>query len=218
MDTGITETLYADYLAALIRGDRLVCADIVKRLLDDGLDVGVLYAQLFQRSMYEVGEKWESGEIAIATEHLATSVTESLMPLVYPLVFSREHLPHTAVVSCVSDEYHQMGGRMVADIFEMNRWNGYFLGANTALPELQTLVDEKSPDVVALSVSIYSNLPNLEKAITGVREVRPTIPILIGGQAFLWGGRDIPSRHEGIQLLTSLSELQRWTREFVSET
>ena len=184
VNTKITETLYAEYLSSLIRGDRLACSGIISRLLDESIDVQVLYEQVFQRSMYEIGEQWESDKITVATEHLATSITESLMPLVYPRLFSREHLPRTAIVSCVADEYHQMGGRMVADIFEMNRWHGHFLGANTPIADLQTMIMEKKPDVLALSVSVYFNMPNLVRAIEVVRVAQPTLPILIGGQAF----------------------------------
>lgn len=206
----ITEAIYSDYLSNLLRGDSSACAETVRRLMDENLEVRELYTGLFQRSMYEVGELWETGRISVATEHLATSITESLMPLVYPAIFAREHLPRSAIVSCVADEYHQMGGRMVADILELNRWHGHFLGANTPLPDLQTMIDEKKPDLLALSVSIYFNMPNLTRAVEAVREVHPSLPIVVGGQAFRWGGEDIVRQHERVELIRSLAELEEY--------
>ena len=217
MEALITQELYDTYFSALIRGDRSTCAGIVTRLLNEHPTVEMLYTGLFQRSMYDVGEQWELGKISVATEHLATSVTESLMPMVYPIIFAREHLPYTAVIACVADEYHQMGGRMVADIFEMSQWHGHFLGANSPLESLVVLLEEQKPDVLALSVSISSNLPNLEHAIQVCREAQPALPILIGGQAFRWGGQDIPERYPNVRLPSSLKDLRDWIADFPSK-
>lgn len=38
-----------------------------------------MYQDLVQRSLYEVGELWERGHVSVATEHLATAITESLL-------------------------------------------------------------------------------------------------------------------------------------------
>ena len=67
------------------------------------------------------------------TEHLATAISESLLNLTYPRLFAQPRNGKSAVVTCVSNEYHQIGGKMVADIFELNGWRGHFLGAN--MPE-----------------------------------------------------------------------------------
>ena len=45
----------------------------------------------------------------------------------------------------------------------------------------------------------------------------PALPILIGGQAFRWGGHDIPGRYDDVRLLNSLAELRDWTGKFVPE-
>jgi MerR family transcriptional regulator, light-induced transcriptional regulator len=213
--SAISEALYSDYLQALLAGRSSACGDVVLRLLKDAIDVRDLYTGLFQPSLYRVGELWESGQISVATEHLATSITERLMSLDYPAIFSREHSDHKAVVSCAANEYHQIGGRMVADVFELNRWHGYFLGANTPVQDLVRIIEEREPEVVALSVSVYFNMPSVARAIDAVRSVHPTIPILVGGQAFRWGDGGLSSTYPDVQPMTSLADLERFigTRE-----
>jgi hypothetical protein len=39
------------------------------------------------------------------------------------------------------------------------------------------------------------------------------VPILVGGQAFRWGGRERIERLPGVLCLTSLSELEAWIRD-----
>ncbi len=200
--------VYGAYLDSLLAGRRSACADMVQRLLDEGIGVKQLYVQLFQESMYEVGRLWETGKISVATEHLATSITEFLMALVYPAIFSAEHIGKTALVSCTANELHQIGGKMVADILELHGWHGYFLGANTPVAALLDLVGEKNPDMLALSLSVSFNMSSLLKVLELVRESYPRLPVILGGQAFRWGGREIEERYQGVRILASLHDLE----------
>ena len=157
----IEESVYQDYLSALLAGRRSECHDIVQKLLAAPIDIKELYDKLFQRSMYRVGELWENNRITVANEHLATSITESLLNLAYPSIFATERIGKKAVISCSANEFHQVGGKMVADILELNGWDGYFLGANTPPEDILQYLQEVKPDLVGLSLSILSNIANL---------------------------------------------------------
>ena len=129
MDTKrqIDADAYARYLQSLVVGDLRACRALVQRLLDMDVDIRSLYTEIFQRALYEIGEMWAKNQISVAVEHMATAITESLFPLVYPKIFMGEHCGKKAVISCVANEFHQIGGKMVADILELNRWDAYFL-------------------------------------------------------------------------------------------
>ena len=124
------EETYGHYLDGLLTNNRLRCREIFQQWLDSAPELRTLYEQLVRRSLYQVGELWEQGKISVATEHLATAISESLLNLTYPRLFAQPRNGKSAVVTCVSNEYHQIGGKMVADIFELNGWRGHFLGAN----------------------------------------------------------------------------------------
>ena len=209
---GATEEAYQRYLDALLTGDRMRCREEFEAWLGPGMDLRTLYQDLVQRSLYEVGLLWERGRVSVATEHLATAITESLLNLVYPRLFSQPRLGRSAVVTCVANEYHQIGGKMVADLFELNGWRGHFLGANTPVADLLALIQEKRPDVVALSVTIYDGMAALLKAAGEIRSQFPTMPILVGGQAFRWGGRERAEQLAGLHYLPSLAELELWMK------
>jgi methanogenic corrinoid protein MtbC1 len=180
----------------------------VQDLLDLDIDIYRLYVNLFQQAMYEVGELWEMNRISVATEHLATSITEGLLILVYPRIFGAYHNGRKAVIACVANEYHQLGGKMVADIFELHGWDSYFLGANTSPEKLLRLIDEKKPDLIGLSLAIYSNLDNLLNVIEIVRATFRELSILVGGQAFRRGGTELVSRYEGVTYIPCLRDLE----------
>jgi methanogenic corrinoid protein MtbC1 len=209
----ITEEKYKNYLQHLLDGQKADCKRIVSTILDTDIEIKELYERLFQRSLYRVGELWEQNRISVAVEHLATSITEGLLHLVYPKIFAAEHHGKKAVVSCVANEYHQVGAKMVADIFELNGWDGYFLGANTPVDDLLQLIDEKSPDMLGLSLSIYFNTARLIEVIEEVRGAYPQLDILVGGQAFRWGGANIVKAYPRLQYIASLQQLEKMLRE-----
>ena len=204
---------YRRYLDGLLANDRQQCRVSFEQWLKSHADLRTLYEDLVQRSLYEVGDLWERGQISVATEHLATAITESLLNLAYPRLFASPRLGKSAIVACVANEYHQIGGKMVADLFELNGWRGYFLGANTPVRDVKVLIAEKQPDVVALSVAVAFSLDTLINAAAEIRAAFPDIPILVGGQAFRWGGRELVARLPGVRCLLSLGELEAWIKD-----
>ena len=208
----LSEAAYRQYLDGLLAGDRDACRRLFRGWLDAGMELHTLYEDVVRRSLYEVGTLWEQGRITVAAEHLATAITESLLPLSYDRLFATPRNGKSAVIACTANEYHQIGGKMVADLFELHGWRGHFLGANTPLADLLSLVGQKHPDVVALSVSVAFSLDTLAAAIEALRHTFPTLPILVGGQAFRYGGMGCLDGIADVHFLSSTGELIDWIR------
>jgi MerR family transcriptional regulator, light-induced transcriptional regulator len=203
----ISQEIYDKYKIALLSGDRKLCTQIVNELIENKTEIKIIYEDLFQKSMYDVGTLWERNKISVAVEHLCTATTETLMNLIYPHLFSSEKLNKKALVTCTPGEFHQIGAKMVADFFELHSWNSYFLGANTPSKDFLNYVAEIKPDLIVISASISFNLGNLEKLILEIINRFPNQKIIIGGQAFRWGGELQFDKFDNVQIIKSLSEL-----------
>lgn len=204
----VSRQAYNEYLNFLLQGRRNDCSGIVQDLLDGKISIKNLYTDLFQKSLYDVGELWEFNKISVAKEHLATAITEGLFNLVYPKILSAERKNKKAVISCAANEYHQIGGKMVADILELHGWESHFLGANTPVEHMISFIDEMKPDVVGLSLSVYFNMPSLKKALDSVQLNFPKLDIFVGGQAFKWGAQKLLEDYPSIQYISSLDEME----------
>lgn len=205
----ITDQLYEKYLSLLLDGKRIQCSQMVQDLIDHEIDIKTLYTDLFQKSLYAIGEMWEFNQITVAREHLVTAITEGLLNLVYPKLFEHGHYKDNkkVVISCAANEFHQIGGKMVADIFELNGWDGHFLGANTSIEHMLEYIQEINPDLVGLSVSVYFNMPSLKTGIETIRANFTHLDIFVGGQAFNWGGKQMLNNYSGIQFIPTLDAL-----------
>ena len=77
--TLISAAARADFLAALLNGDRSRCLALTEQVLRSGIPVLALYQELYQSALYRIGELWASNRISVAREHLATAIVESLL-------------------------------------------------------------------------------------------------------------------------------------------
>jgi len=212
----ISEVIYLEYMSCLLEGDKKKCAAIVVHLLEQKTNIKELYTNLFQRSLVRVGKLWENCRINIATEHMASSITECMLGYTNPFIMSTPKIDKTAVITCVPKEFHQIGARMVSDIFELNGWNSYFLGANVPCSEIFDLLAEKKPDVLGLSISLYLNLVRLIDMIDKVRDKYPDMTIIIGGQALDKTKSDILHRYKDVHFLHDLDGVEKFIKQFES--
>lgn len=189
-------------------GQKRECIAILEKLVGAGCPVEKIYTDLFQGVLYHIGELWEQNRISVATEHMATSLVESLMIYLQPRIFNTERIGKRVVIACVVREYHQIGAKMVADIFEMHGWDSFFIGANTPVDELNRFIAGQNPDMIGLSLSIFFNLGELKLSLRRLRERFPSIPIIVGGQAFRWGGAEIVEEFHNVRLIKSVPELK----------
>lgn len=176
-------TTAGNLLNRLLDGDRAACSEIVHEYLKKNPSITDLYEEVLKVALHEVGSLWERNQISVATEHLSTAIIEGIMNELFEQIISGKKFNKKAVVACVENEMHQVGIKMVADVFEMNGWETYFLGAGIPTSELLKFIKQVNPNLIAISLSVYFNYSSLIKMLSAIRESFPQIEIIIGGQA-----------------------------------
>ncbi|WP_422485878.1 cobalamin B12-binding domain-containing protein [Gudongella sp. DL1XJH-153] len=174
------------YLDALITNQSKQAYEVINNAKNSGLPLTDIYEEILTKVMYEIGSLWHQNIITVDKEHYATSVTQTVMSRFYDEIFDRPKRNRTLVSCSVGSELHEMGIRMLSDVFEYNGWNTFYLGA--ALPESALLhaIDEYKPDLIALSVTMPPYLPVCESIVKAIREHQPNVKIAVGGQAFYY--------------------------------
>ncbi len=179
-------SLAREYLNALLAADRRKASELVMDAIQQGTSVRDIYLHVFQQSQYEVGRLWQSNQISIAQEHLCTAATQLIMSQLYPLIFKSERINRRIVTVCIGGDLHEIGIRMVADLFEMAGWDTFYLGADVPSASIiQTAID-RDAHVLAVSTALTTNVSSVAKLITEVRSNRACdhMIILVGGHPF----------------------------------
>ncbi|NJN68567.1 MAG: hypothetical protein HC884_18585 [Chloroflexaceae bacterium] len=81
-------------------------------------------------------------------------------------------------------ELHELGVRMVADFFEIEGWDVYYLGANMPTEDVVAMVNERRAHLLAVSVTLNTHVPAARDLIRAVRAspIGSHIKIMVGGQ------------------------------------
>lgn len=174
----------SNFLESLLIGDKTNCSALVKQYLAINPSIMDLYEEVLKKALYKVGVLWETNKISVASEHLATAITEGILNELFEQIISKKRFNKKVIVTCVENEAHQVGIKMVADVFEMNGWESFFIGTGIPLKELIRYIHQIKPDVVAISLSLYFNYTNLLEMLKKLRAEFPVLQFIVGGQAF----------------------------------
>jgi methanogenic corrinoid protein MtbC1 len=185
-------------LRALLNGSRENASQVIKHFMNQGHTIIGLYEYLIKETMYEIGYLWETGKISVATEHLASAIVENLMNEIYHLVTTPEKKEDLAVICSIENEQHQIGSKMVSDVYEMNNWNTRYLGANTPKKDLIHFAKSVNPKMLALSMSLFFHLPELENTLQTLKKELPGLLIIIGGQGLKHGSQDFLKNYKNV--------------------
>lgn len=178
--------LVEQYTHSILNGDRIQAQKLVFGALDQGQTIRDVYLNILQPSLYEVGRRWEIGQVSIPQEYLATAITQSVLSAIYAQVTLPSSLDKHAVVACLQGNFHEIGPRMLADFLQMAGYNTRFLGTDTSLDHLTEMIQTLRPSVVGLPATTQSQVDSVKCAIDRIRadfaSYRPVI--MVGGLAF----------------------------------
>lgn len=207
--------LTTEFFDALLKGDKAKSNALALSYFEQkGGELKPVYEEMIKEALYEVGRYWEFNKITVATEHLASAISEAVLNQLFAKVSLSPPHARSAVFACIENEEHEIGIKMVNDMFELHQWNCYYLGANTPLSELLSFVEAVKPEVLSLSLSIYFNYAKLKETLSAVLECFPDLQILVGGQAFdHTDGADL-EQYENVKLIRDLDTLENYLLQY----
>jgi methanogenic corrinoid protein MtbC1 len=174
------------YLDTLLRGERSVSSHLILDAVTQGASIKDIYLHVFQPSQYEIGRLWQMNQISVAQEHYCTAATQLIMSQLYSYIFNTEKSGRRLVATGVGGELHEIGLRMLADFFEMEGWDTYYLGSNTPAFSIVRALTERKADVLAISATMTFHIKLVADLIEQVRRLDTgrRIKILTGGYPF----------------------------------
>jgi len=174
------------YLDFLLQNNRRQASRLILDTVEKGVTVHDIYLKVFQPVQHEIGRLWQTNQISVAQEHFCTAATQMIMSQLYPYIFTSEKNGHKLIATCVGGELHEIGVRMVADFFEMDGWDTYYLGANTPAESIIQTIEAVKGDILAVSASMTFNINETRRLIDKVKDADPgkRVRVLVGGRPF----------------------------------
>lgn len=161
----------------------------VERALDavssNALTVEALYDHLTQ-TLVETGAGWRRGTVEVWQEHLVTGIVRTVVESCAQVVGRVAPAPPAGVVvlAAVTDEYHDLGLRMLTDRFTLAGWRAHFLGATVPLDQLLTAVRSLDADAAVLSASTHFHRLRLRGYVDRLTMAQSAVRVWVTGSAF----------------------------------
>ena len=181
---GTLHNLSDEYLTAVLERNSHHARRVVEDALADGVPLADVYLRVLQPALYELGDRWASGQVNVAYEHYATAVTKRLIATLADRMRVAPSGGRLAVVACTPGEEHELGAHMLADFLEGDAWEVVLLGASTPTRDLAELVDAERPDVVALSTATAAGLSDARDSVARLAALESRPFIVVGGLAW----------------------------------
>lgn len=176
---------FTEYLDALLASDTRRAIDVSRTYVKTTHDIPVWWEKIILPSMYEIGRLWSNGRITVGQEHIATSITQRVMSLYYPMILNLPREKGGVIVTVSPDELHEIGARMLADLLEMNGWDVYYTGANTPSESLERLLCQQGARYLCISTTLTCHLPHVKHTVQYIKRANPEVTVVVGGQAYL---------------------------------
>jgi MerR family transcriptional regulator, light-induced transcriptional regulator len=164
-------------LDALARGD----AAAIGMRLDQAFalnGVEATLAKIVGPLLEAVGDRWQSGELNVADEHLVSESVRSRLG--HLLADTGGGLRGVAVLACAPGERHELGLMMAAIALRRDGWDAVYLGSDTPAQAAVALAERLSARVLGVSISAPASGAALEEALRGVP--RPEgLQLVVGG-------------------------------------
>lgn len=178
--------LQHNYLTSLLATHRTDALNMVMKAIQSGVEIESIYLDVIQPAQHELGRLWQTGQISVAQEHYCTAATQFVMSQLQPWFLKTTSADQTLVATCVGDELHEVGLRIVADLFEVSGWNTIYLGANVPPESIAETLASSRAQILAISCTMTQHLFGMADVIRIVRS-HPgceQVKILAGGYPF----------------------------------
>ena len=184
---------YDKFLDLLNAEDKEGAVRCALGLLESGdVDVATLYEGILAPALKNMACQLNEKQWCIWKEHMRTAIVRTIIECCHPYVMKERRAdpapqPNGRVVLvCPTEEYHEIGIRMVADMFTIAGYDVALIGANTPFPDIVSAVEYFKPKILGISATSSYALFAAERAIKKVRERFPdkSLMIIVGGTAF----------------------------------
>ncbi len=192
-DTAL-EQQYEAFRALLDAEDKEACVLFALARLDAGdLDIVELYEDVLARAAREQQCTRRGRQLCIWEEHVRTSIIRTVVECCYPHLMRARRREGVAtkgsvLIVCPTEEYHELGARMAADLFTLCGFDVTFVGSNTPQQDIIEAASLLQPAYVGVSVTNPYNIVAARRVIQQLREVRSrsggAFRIIVGGYAF----------------------------------
>jgi len=175
---------YQPLYDAILAGNAAVARSTAEKALADGVDAMVLIQDYMMPAMAEVGQKFECNDYFVPELLLSARAMKSALEPVRPHLSAKNAQGAGRVlIGTVTGDLHDIGKNLVIALLEGAGYEVLDLGVNVQPGQFVRKIQEKKPQIVAMSALLTTTMPAMRTTIEAIKKagIRDGVKIIIGG-------------------------------------
>lgn len=204
-NTDIIQTIFD----ALADFDTAKASQIIQPLLSE-LDTEIVFHCIFVPLLHKVGAEWENGNLQVSQEHFISHfIKQRILDFFDQSITEGQHPKALAI--CPPNEFHHIGLLLFSSFLQKRGVDVLFLGENTPVENISTLIKRNHVKVVCFSVTMTEQIAYLEQFIASISQQNPDLDFVIGGR----NSSKVAERYQHYILSGELSDWQAWFQQSI---
>jgi MerR family transcriptional regulator, light-induced transcriptional regulator len=145
------------------------------------------YEKVLIPILYKIGDQWAKGEIDVATEHVCSNATITLIDLINQKNINKK-IPASSstdrpILVCTPEgELHSIGCKIIESLLLEKGHKVYNITSALPIKSIESYLYNIDPSIIIISVTLEDNINSV---IRFIQEIRQSFnrPIIIGGNA-----------------------------------
>lgn len=192
------------YREAVVLGMPVAAERAIRDAVDAGMSELEIDDDIITPAMRFVGDRWAAGDLTVAQEHLATSISFRVIALQHERFRVSQRRAGTRVLLAgMEGEQHVLGLEMAASGLLHAGYDVRMLGADVPTAELGAAIRQHQPALVGFTTARLQTATRAYGAIAAARAASPELAILVGGGA----ARDIGSGDPSVAVCTHVGDV-----------
>lgn len=185
MTSNYLEDEAREYLNLVLNQKREEANILINDLVNNQkIPIEDMYYYIFERSQKEVGAMWERDEISVGDEHYVSAFTQTIIASLFPKVFHTKITKEKVVLMAIENETHELGIRMIADLFSLDGWDAHYFGGDVPIDDILSVIKKNKPYLVVISATFSKNIVYVKRLIKNLKKEGINTKVFVGGYAF----------------------------------
>ena len=168
----------------IIVGRHKEIEDLVKRAVEDNINLEVLINDAMIAAMDVVGQRFSDNEIYVPEMLVSALTMKKGLDVIKPLLTGEKIKSKGTILMCtVKGDIHDIGKNLVIMTLEGAGFNVIDLGVDIDTEKIVEHIQEKKPGIFGLSALLTTTMPEMKEVIEALESsgLRNTVKVIVGG-------------------------------------
>jgi MerR family transcriptional regulator, light-induced transcriptional regulator len=180
------EPFLVRYMQPLLGGRRAECFELISEALRAGTPAETLICDVIWPATAQIERLYNDDRINAAAEHMACRINRTAADQLQAHLTRRPPRGRRVLVASADTEGQELGAQIVADLFQADGWEVFFVGGGVPDDEILSLVGQLRPHMLLIFGAHPEAVANTRAMVERIRDVGvcPTMNIVVTGGIF----------------------------------